>query len=335
MVPFPFTTNFELCEAGCNLQLDESVAIFLATIAAIVLVLYFRRKAKNSVKQVHQKSIVQHVGTQTNDNLYWRCLHDTRIFHFHPLLDSATYVYVSLVHDQYSRSTEHDLVLPPFPLEILSYSQRYTASFKSISQRVPSPKEIEELICYCDGSYSHAMQIGYSGFRSSTGFTQVRFCPPRSPKSGSTNSEVLAAHLAIQYALKVKRSTLLIYTDNSKVEQILKQPKNKDKKNYPEFCQTLLTYQKRNGPNAIRVERIRGHPTKDEQARCVNNREFAKIDRKVRRKTRKHIRRNRILWLEQYCYWYQSIPDHDRLWACAVGYTSATFYVSVELRIYR
>ena len=40
----------------------------------------------------------------------------------------------------------------------------------------------------------------------------------------STESEVLTAFLAIQHALKNKLQSLLIYTNNNKVEQLIKRP---------------------------------------------------------------------------------------------------------------
>lgn len=50
-------------------------------------------------------------------------------------------------------------------------------------------KQKRELVYYCDGSYSHWMQIGYSGFRASHS------------ENGLTETEICAAYLAIQYAL--------------------------------------------------------------------------------------------------------------------------------------
>ena len=45
---------------------------------------------------------------------------------------------------------------------------------KPVDQVFPFFEE-RKLICYCDGSYSHIMQIGLSGFRTSNGVYQVRF----------------------------------------------------------------------------------------------------------------------------------------------------------------
>ncbi|CAF4544781.1 unnamed protein product [Rotaria socialis] len=114
---------------------------------------------------------------------------------------------------------------------------------KSIAQVFPSPSIKErELICYCDGSYSHYKQIGHSGFRASDGEHRVRLYYPCHPKNGSTETEVLAAFLAIQYALEKHYNTLIIYTDNSKVEQLLTRPKKKDNINYPQFGQIINQY---------------------------------------------------------------------------------------------
>ncbi|CAF1549676.1 unnamed protein product, partial [Rotaria sp. Silwood1] len=67
---------------------------------------------------------------------------------------------------------------------------------KPINQVFPLIEE-RKLICYCDGSYSHYMQIGHFGFRASNGAHRIRFFSPRDPKTGSTDTEVLAACLAI------------------------------------------------------------------------------------------------------------------------------------------
>lgn len=148
-----------------------------------------------------------------------------------------------------------------------------------------------ELICYCDGSYSYEYQTGYSGFRTSDGFSKYRHCSPRRPRSGSTDSEVFAACLALQYTAKYDYNKLILYTDNSKVEQLLKRPKEKDYNDYPKFFKVLEQCHKKNDHFDIQVERVRGHPTWYEQQLCSTNREFAKVDRKVRQKRRQHEQR--------------------------------------------
>jgi hypothetical protein len=111
---------------------------------------------------------------------------------------------------------------------------------KPVDQVFPLFEE-RKLICYCDGSYSHKMQIGYSGFQASNGAHLVRFFSPSDPKYGSTDTEVLAAYLSIQYALENHYNTLIIYTDNSKVEQLLKRPKEKDNISYSNICYSSST----------------------------------------------------------------------------------------------
>lgn len=178
---------------------------------------------------------------------------------------------------------------------------------KTVDQVFPLFEE-RKLICYCDGSYSHSMKIGYSGFLSSDGVYQVSFLCPRDPKCGSTDAEVLAVYLAIQYALKEHYNTLIIYTDNSKVEQLLKRPKKKDHRNYPEICQILSQYQEQQGNHTIQVVRVRGHTSRDEQEKCQIKYEFAKIDRIVRRKTRRYRKRWWVNFKKMYYYdWYKPV----------------------------
>jgi ribonuclease HI len=172
--------------------------------------------------------------------------------------------------------------------------------FSSIEER--------KLICYCDGSYSHYMQIGYSGFLASNGTYRDQFFSPRDPRCGSTDTEVLAAFLAIQYALEKHYHTLVIYTDNSKVEQLLKRPRENDYMNYPNICQIFNQYKKQKGNTAIQVIRVRGHTSICEQQKCKIKYQFAKIDRSVRRKTRQYIRKWWIRFEQNYYHWYK--PDY-------------------------
>ncbi len=158
----------------------------------------------------------------------------------------------------------------------------------------------KQLIYYIDGSYSPRMQIGHSGFRASDGSSTVHCYSPQYPRRGSTESEVYAACLAIQHATKNHCTKLIIRTDNSKVEQLLCRPKNKDHRDYPVFCQILNQYRQENVNNIIRVERVRGHTTRYEQNQCEIKREFAKIDRLVRKKNR----RERIKYTRSYQDWY-------------------------------
>jgi ribonuclease HI len=158
-----------------------------------------------------------------------------------------------------------------------------------ISNDFPLEEEISiepprQLICYCDGSYSHQTQTAFSGFRASNGFSKYHRCP----RSGSTESEVFAACLALQYAAKYHYDKLILYTDNSKVEQLLKRPKKEDSNNYPKFFKVLNRCRQEIADFRVRVERIRGHPTWFEQQQCSTNREFAMVDRKVRQKRRRH-----------------------------------------------
>jgi hypothetical protein len=97
---------------------------------------------------------------------------------------------------------------------------------------------------------------------------------------------------------------VIIRTDNSKVEQLVYRQKDEDYFNYPDFCQILNQYQDINGNNIIRVERVCGHTTCHEQKQCEIKRQFAKIDRLVRKKTRRYIQRQQLKYEQFYLYWY-------------------------------
>ncbi|CAF1250694.1 unnamed protein product [Rotaria sordida] len=210
-------------------------------------------------------------------------------------------------------------------LFLFSTMESNTVSIQNIDHYVISTNEIakindqilpsieqQELICYVDGSYSHRMQIGHSGFRASDGSSTVHSYFPQRPRRGSTESEVFAAGLAIQHAFENCYNTLIIYTDNSKVEQLLCRPKDKDSCDYPVFYQTLCQYQQQKKNNNIRVERIRGHPTCYEQNQSDIKREFAKIDRLVRKKNQRYIRRQRV--------------KHSRYYPSYYSYNTFTYY---------
>ncbi|CAF1464700.1 unnamed protein product [Adineta ricciae] len=156
----------------------------------------------------------------------------------------------------------------------------------SIEQK-PTSTEERELVCFCDGSYSHLFKIGYSGFRTSFGTYRYRFL---SPIYGSTEMEVFASYLAIEYALKYRFAKLRIYTDNSKVKQLFQRQKSEDMKRYSKFCEILQRYKQNYGENAIDVIQVRGHTTRFEQKNCKKKKYFAEIDRFVRRKTRQYIK---------------------------------------------
>jgi ribonuclease HI len=151
-----------------------------------------------------------------------------------------------------------------------------------------STESSRQLICYCDGSYSYKSRIGYSGFLASNGYSKYRFCPLRKRRSGSTETEVFAACLALQYTAKYNYDTLIIYTDNTKVEQLLKRPKEKDYNDYPKFFEAHKQCYEGNDQFHLRVEHARGHTTWYEQQQCSTKREFAMVDRQVRRKRQRH-----------------------------------------------
>ncbi|CAF1063262.1 unnamed protein product [Adineta ricciae] len=169
----------------------------------------------------------------------------------------------------------------------IDFSPMVKTTETSIEQK-PTSTEERELVCFCDGSYSHLFKIGYSGFRTSSGTYRFRFL---SAIYRSTDTEVLAAYLAIEYALKHRFAKFRLYTDNSKVKQLFQRQTNKDVTRYADFCEILQLYKQNYGEDAIDVIQVRGHTTRSEQMNCKIKREFARIDRFVRRKTRQHIRR--------------------------------------------
>ena len=148
-----------------------------------------------------------------------------------------------------------------------------------------------KLTCYCDGSYSSRSRIGYSAFRASNGYNKCCRCPLRYPYSGSTESEVFAAYLALQYTAKCQYDILILYTDNLKVEQLLTRPKEQDYYDYPKLFQAHRQCSKGNEHFRMQVERVRGHTTWYEQQKCSIHREFAKVDRLVRQRRQEYERR--------------------------------------------
>lgn len=158
------------------------------------------------------------------------------------------------------------------------------------------------LICFCDGSYSHQMQMGHAGFLTSDGFVRTRFVRPLNCRNGSTDTEVLAAYYAIKYAFEQQCNTLIIYTDNSKVEQILNYRKTTDRIQYRDICQILDRFLEENEDNSIVVRQTRGHTTRHEQKQCQIKANFAKIDRILRKKTRRFRNKWWINFMKYYVY---------------------------------
>ncbi len=118
-----------------------------------------------------------------------------------------------------------------------------------------------------------------------------------------------------------KNIYLIIYTDNSKVEQLLKRLKKKDNINYPDICQILNQYEKQKGNNTIQVIRVRGHTSIGEHRKCKIKHEFAKIDRTVRRKLRQYIKRWWIQLEQNNYYWYKPVCHSYYTWRVLGCYT--------------
>jgi ribonuclease HI len=298
------TVRADLYEDGCGLTIDwfPFGIIFVKILLVIWSVYYYIYRKKQHQRRTNQtdECVLRYEGTITNS-------------------PNGIEIYSLLIIPN-SPSKQNNIGRDFY---LFSISKSRTICVASVDMYVEFTVEITEpiiehvfpsiderkLICFCDGSYSHSMQIGYSGFRASDGTSRVRFFSPRDPKNGSTGTEVRAAYLAIRYALEKHYSVLIIHTDNSKVEQLLKRPKEKDNINYSYICQILNQYRKQQGDNAIQVVRVRGHTSRYEQGKCKIKYEFAKIDRMVRKKTRRYIKK---WWnnFEQTYHLYWDTPVH-------------------------
>ena len=84
---------------------------------------------------------------------------------------------------------------------------------------------------------------------------------------------------------------LIIYTGNSKVEQLLCRPRNRVHYDYPYFNRNLRRFQQQNNNSSIQVVRVRGPPTIYKQKQSEIKRECAKIDQLVYRKNQHYIYR--------------------------------------------
>jgi ribonuclease HI len=283
----PIIVNTGFCDDGCELTINWLILniIFLPILIGICGVYYIYRQKQNKKR------------TNQNDELLPRCENTiiTSSDAIIPIKQIEIYRGICLFSTLKSRIISVDI-----------YAAR-TIEINKLSDEICPSIEERKLICYCDGSYSHYMQIGYAGFRASNGAYRIRFFSPHDPRYGSTHTEVLAAYLAIQYALEKHYNALIIYTDNSKVEQLLKRPKEKDKINYLNICQILNRYKNQKGNNTIEVIRVRGHTSICEQQKCKTKHEFAKIDQTVRRKTRQYIKRWWISFEQNYYYWYKPV----------------------------
>ncbi|CAF0805517.1 unnamed protein product [Adineta steineri] len=184
------------------------------------------------------------------------------------------------------------------------YSEPTIEITQPITEQVLLSNAERKLICYCDGSYSRYMSIGTSGFRASDGGYRYRLFSSGDPRYGSVDAEVQAAYFAIEYASKKHYNKLVIYTDNSKVEQLLKRRKPKDCNYYPDICQILDQCNNQPDKITIEVNRVRGHTSRYEQKNCKTKAEFAKIDRTVRKKTRQFIKKYRLRFQPVYYNYY-------------------------------
>lgn len=286
------TVNSDFCEDGCELTptIDWTLfGIFVLIVIGIWNVCYNYRK-----KHCHRK-------TNQNDECFLR--HDDKIMNSPNVVETYFPFIVPIIPRKQVKIGRN--ICLSITLKFVDIYAVPTIKINKPVEEVFPLFEERKLICYCDGSYSHPMRIGHSGFRASNGANRVRCFSPHDPKYGSTNTEVLAAYLAIQYALEKHYNTLIIYTDNSKVEQLLKRPKKKDNINHPNICQILHQYQKQHGNNTIQVVRVRGHTSKDEQQKCKIKSEFAKTDRMVRKKTRQYRKRWWINFEQTYYCWYK------------------------------
>lgn len=102
------------------------------------------------------------------------------------------------------------------------------------------------LIFFIYASYSSLVRIGRAGSHCSDGHRLARRYLSRCLRRGSTET--------------VSQS-LLIYTDNTKVEQLSNRPRTRDQRHYPELFQILHRHRNSIQNTSIDVERVRGHPT--------------------------------------------------------------------------
>ncbi len=287
MVNIIVIENTGSCDDGCEFTINWPIFTIVLVLIMLIGIYYVYRR-----KQRREK-------INENNELLSRCENK--------IVNSSEAITMKQIEIQYYISLYW---IPKTGITCINsidiYARPTVEINQPIDQIIPSIEE-QKLICYCDGSYSHDMQIGYGGFRASNGFDRIRFSSPREPRYGSTDTEVLAACLAIQYALEKQYNSLVIYTDNSKVEQLLKSPKKEDNINYPDICQILNQYGKQKGNNTIQVIRVRGHTSIGEQRKCKIKHEFAKIDRTVRRKTRQYIKRWWIQFEQNYYHWYKPV----------------------------
>ncbi|CAF4530630.1 unnamed protein product [Rotaria socialis] len=291
------------CEDGCNLIIDVVFTIlfvFMFILEFIVVSIMYdicRPKHHRRIHQNHQCLSTSQKSTRKLSNVSQN--NSEPIFHHIVSAETKNHRNISLFSNPKS-----DRIY----ITTMNICTVHTVDTnKSINPVFPSIEE-RTLICYCDGSYSHCMKIGHFGFRASNGKCSIRFISPHDPKHGSTDTEVHAACLAIQYGLGKQYNELIIYTDNSKVEQLLKRPTKNDAISYYNICESLNRFQKQNHNNSIQVIQVRGHTSIDEQQKCKTKHKFAKIDQAVRKKTRQYIKRRRCINIEQTSYyWYQYI----------------------------
>lgn len=252
--------DVELCRDGCDLN-GNFVVLLLATVIIFLLLivkLILRKKAK--VEEKHQ-NIVE----QIDDRIILSCSNNNRIL-------------TNLI-----------------PNSILTLLVDESILTVSTDDSTVSPILIDEVILtfFIDGSYSQWTGIGHAGFHSSDGHRCARRYLPQCFSRGSTETEVEALSLALSYANETKSRSILIYTDNTKVEQLISRPRPKDQQEYSKLIQILNEY-KSNVPNVtIQVQRVRGHPTRQEQIASVILKHFAKNDHWVRQMTRQFTRQQR------------------------------------------
>ncbi|UJR38525.1 hypothetical protein I4U23_031193 [Adineta vaga] len=286
----PITIHDEFCENGCELRIS-TYGYLCAFI--IFLGIYFIRKCNqyrmDKCLRQYKKTLVKSL--------------DTILIEHSPMIPIPMISIKQdiILNDYYIFSILPNICNIAMDIEV----ERIIEIRQHFPEQIISLIEEQILVCYCDGSYSHRMKIGHSAFLTSNGTRRYSSVVPYDSKHGSMDSEVLAAYLAIQYAFENCYTKLRIYTDNSKVKQLLQRRKQKDYMRHSDICRMLGLYENKYGQNAIEVIQVPGHPTKFEQKCCKIKQNFAKIDRFVRKKTRQYTRR-RWIQFEQTYYVYNT-----------------------------
>ncbi|CAF1403566.1 unnamed protein product [Didymodactylos carnosus] len=137
---------------------------------------------------------------------------------------------------------------------------------------------------YSDGSYDARLKFGVAGYSYENRINTKKYYDVRN----CAECEVLAATMALKHAKNKIQNTqdiMLLFTDNSKVEQLFSYLKEYDQNDYPEFIKAY----KQVKCKKIAVH-IAGHS--DPVGRTIDEEHFAKVDERVNGELRLYKRRH-------------------------------------------